>query len=52
MAGAVVITIVLVVVLPVLVLMAGAVGSALLGFFVQHDVETTHAGSELLDTNL
>lgn len=50
MVGAVLIVIALLV-LPVLVLMSGAVASALLGFFLQRDVEQSRAGSELIDLN-
>lgn len=50
MVGAVIIVVVLLV-LPVLVLMGGAIASALLGFFLQRDVEASHEGSELVDLN-
>jgi hypothetical protein len=50
MAGAVAIVIVLLLV-PVLVLMSGAVASAILGQALHRDAETRHAGSELVELN-
>jgi hypothetical protein len=38
-------------VLPVLVLLSGAVASALLGTALTRDAEGRHAGSELVDLN-
>ncbi|HEX2577061.1 MAG TPA: hypothetical protein VHK88_11980 [Aquihabitans sp.] len=52
MIGAIVLVVVLVVVIPVGVLMSGAVASALLGWLVNDDVDRTHEGSELLETNV
>lgn len=52
MVGPVLIVIVLVVGIPVGVLMSGAVASALLGWLVNDDVERSHEGSELLDSNV
>lgn len=52
MFGAIAIIIVLVVIVPVGVLMSGAVASALLGGLVEADVDRSHEGSELLDTNI
>jgi len=52
MPGPIIIVIVLVVVMPVSVLMSGAVASALLGFLVKDDVDRSHEGSELLETNV
>ncbi|QXC60083.1 hypothetical protein KSP35_17195 [Aquihabitans sp. G128] len=52
MIGPVIILVVLVVVMPVSVLMSGAVASALLGFLVKDDVDRSHEGSELLETNI
>jgi hypothetical protein len=48
MAGAVIMIVVLVVVMPVGILMSGAVGAALLGRLLKTDVDTAHEGSELL----
>jgi hypothetical protein len=50
MAGAVAIVVVLLV-LPVLVLMSGAVASAVLGQALHRDAEVRHAGSELVELN-
>jgi hypothetical protein len=50
MAGAVAIVIVLLL-LPVLVLMSGAVASALLGEALRRDANVRHEGSELVDLN-
>ena len=52
MAGAVAIVIILVVVLPVLVLMSGAIAAAILGTFMVKDGEERNEGSELLDLNV
>ena len=49
MLGAVLMILLLVVVMPVGILMAGALAAALLGGILKKDVDTTHAGSELLD---
>lgn len=51
MAGAVGILIVLLLI-PVAVLMTGAVASALVGYLLWRDAEARHEGSELLDTNV
>ncbi len=51
MIGPIIIVIVLVIAMPVSVLMSGAVASALLGFFIKDDVDRSHEGSELLQTN-
>lgn len=50
MAGAVVIIVVLLLI-PVGVLMSGAVAAAVLGFFLGHDAEVRHEGSELIELN-
>jgi hypothetical protein len=50
--GPIIIVVVLVVALPVAVLMSGALGAALLGFLVKDDVDRSHEGSELLETNV
>jgi len=52
MFGPIAIVIVLVVALPVAVLMSGAVGAALLGGVLKSDVDRSHEGSELLETNV
>ena len=51
MAGAVIIVIVLVIVLPVAFMLGGAVVAALLGLSLRGTVEADHEGSELIDTN-
>lgn len=51
MIGPIIIVIVLVIAMPVSVLMSGAVASALLGFFIKDEVDRSHEGSELLQTN-
>lgn len=43
---------VLVVVIPVGVLVSGAVASAILGWFLKNEAEVTHEGSELIETNI
>lgn len=52
MFGAVAIIVVLVIVVPVGVLVSGAVASALLGWLVNDDVDRSHEGSELVETNV
>ncbi len=49
MGGAVVMIILLVVVMPVGILLSGAVVAAVLGGILKRDVDDTHRGSELLD---
>lgn len=51
MFGPIAIVVVLVVVIPVTVMVSGAVASALIGWLVNDDVDRTHEGSELLETN-
>ena len=48
MAGAIIIVIVLLLI-PVLVLMSGAIASAIIGESMETDSESRHEGSELLD---
>lgn len=48
MAGAIVIVLVLLLI-PVMVLMSGALASAILGQFLVRDAEARHEGSELLE---
>lgn len=50
MPGAVAIVIVLLLV-PVAVLMSGGIAAALLGWAIKDDVDRSHEGSELLETN-
>jgi hypothetical protein len=52
MVGPAIIVIVLLVAIPVSVLMSGGFAAAILGFFIKDDVDRTHEGSELLDTNI
>lgn len=52
MFGVVAIIVVLVIALPVAVLVSGGVASALLGGLLKADVDRSHEGSELLDTNI
>ena len=49
MLGAVLMILLLVVVMPVGILMTGALAAALLGGVLNKDVDTTHEGSELLE---
>ena len=49
MIGAVVMILLLVVVMPVGILMRGALAAALLGGILKKDVDTAHDGSELLE---
>ena len=48
--GALVLVVILLV-FPVLVAMSGTIAAAILGWSLQHDVEQTHAGSDLLELN-
>ena len=49
MVGVVIIGLVLVVVIPVGVMVSGAVASAILGALLTRDTDRQHAGSELVD---
>ena len=51
MAGAILIAIVLVVVIPVAVCMSGAVAAALLGWSLNEDADARYEGSELIAIN-
>lgn len=51
MAGAVLIVIVLAVVIPVLVLVSGAILSAILGFLLMEDRDDAYESSELVELN-
>jgi hypothetical protein len=50
-AGAILLVVLLVLVGPIMVMMSGALGAAILGVFLKDDVEETHEGSELIDLN-
>ncbi|MGH9184305.1 MAG: hypothetical protein ACRD0U_00565 [Acidimicrobiales bacterium] len=52
MAGAIVIVVVLVIVLPVSFLLGGAVFAAVLGWSVKSTAEADHQGSEFVDLNV
>ena len=51
MAGAILIAIVLVVVIPVAVCMSGALVAALLGWSLENDADARNEGSELIALN-
>ena len=51
MLGAVLMVILLVVVMPVGILVSGAVAASLLGGLLKRDVDAAHAGSELLEVS-
>lgn len=51
MAGAIVIVIVLLLI-PVVVGLSGALGAAALGWLLERDADERHQGSELLETNV
>ena len=51
MLGAAIIVLVLVIVIPVGVMVSGALGAAVIGWFVRSDADARHEGSELLDLN-
>lgn len=51
MLGPIIIVVALLVAIPVGVLMSGGVAAALLGFLIKDDVDRSHEGSELLETN-
>ena len=50
-AGAIVLAVVIVVVLPVAFMMSGGAVAALLGWSLWNYAEVTHEGSELVETN-
>ncbi len=52
MAGAVVIVIALVVVLPVAIIVTGGILAAVIGTLLKVDAEKSNEGSELLDLNI
>ena len=51
MIGALVLAVILVVVIPVTVVMSGAVVSAILGWSLKSTADADHEGSELIDLN-
>jgi hypothetical protein len=51
MLGGVLMIVVLVIVIPVAVMMTGAVVAAALGWSLKEDAEATHEGSELIALN-
>ena len=51
MVGAVIVAFVIVVVLPVGLIMSGAVAAAALGWTLKEDSDSRHEGSELVDLN-
>ncbi len=51
MTGAVIMIVVLVVVMPVGILMSGAIGASLLGRLLKRGVDADHEGSELLEVS-
>jgi hypothetical protein len=52
MSGAVIIVVVLVVLIPVAVIMTGALVAGILGWALKDNGEATHEGSELIDLNV
>ena len=52
MLGAIILTVVIVLVLPSAILISGGVGAAVLGHFLKSEAEERHAGSELIDLNV
>lgn len=51
MVGPIIIVVVLLIAIPVGVIMSGGVVAALLGALVKSDVDRSHEGSELLESN-
>jgi hypothetical protein len=51
MAGGIILAVVIVIVIPVGVMMAGAVASAILGWSLKDDADARYQGHELLDLN-
>lgn len=51
MLGAIVLAVVIVILIPVGVMMSGAIAAALLGWSLKGTAESEHEGSELLETN-
>jgi len=51
MSGAIVLAVIIVVVIPVSIMMTGAVFAAVMGWTLKDNGEATHEGSELIDLN-
>jgi hypothetical protein len=49
--GALILAVIIVIVLPVLFLLTGAVPTVILGWLLKEQAEANHEGSELLETN-
>ncbi len=52
MSGALIITIVLIVVIPISVILTGALIAGILGWALKDNGDATHEGSELIDLNV
>ena len=52
MSGALIITIVLIVVIPISVILTGALVAGILGWALKDNGDATHEGSELIDLNV
>jgi hypothetical protein len=52
MAGAIIMVVLLVVVVPVGIIISGGVLAAIIGYFLKSNAEATHEGSELIETNI
>jgi hypothetical protein len=50
--GPIIMVLLLVVVVPVGIIISGGVLAAIIGYFLKTNAETTHEGSELIDTNV
>ena len=50
--GPIIMVLLLVVVVPVAIIISGGVLAAIIGYFLKTNAETTHEGSELLETNI
>jgi hypothetical protein len=51
MAGGILLAVIIIVVIPVAVIMTGAVVASILGWSLKDNGEATHEGSELIDLN-
>jgi hypothetical protein len=52
MSGALIITIVLIVIIPISVILTGALIAGILGWALKDNGDATHEGSELIDLNV
>ncbi len=52
MIGALIIAVVIVFVLPIAFLVSGGMGATTMGMLLTENAEITHAGSELIETNI